>query len=152
MHSVTAFEGLGEQTMEQWFLGDMYASRTEFMGHSSRDVVRDGRSYSIDDAKREIYVMDLSYDWDEAYDWLSQAAPTYNGSGRAEFFGETHHYDEYASETSRIRYFLDGSRLVGIQLLPDGGSSISIKILALESPVTDRSVFDIPSGYTIIEI
>ena len=107
------------------------------------------------------------------------ASRVYQTTDTAEFFSLVCGYDEYTITGGRLRVFTDSGHLVGIQIITrasgTGGSggpgatgspsttggpgepstteapevTLSARISALHSPVTDKSVFDL-SGYKVV--
>lgn len=73
----------------------------------------------------------------------------YVGKGKAMFLGNEREYEEYKVEDGYIRYYFDGKDLDGMEMkLEEITTTMDIEFLEKE---VDKSVFEMPEDYTLIE-
>jgi len=141
-----------EIQMEKYEKKGMIAATTKAKDVTMRIIMRDNKTYMIDDSKKTVLVMP------ELMQALADMVKTtavntkrmrYVGSGKANFQGKNLPYEEYRIDNrGKSQFFVDGKKITGIRNI-SGSEVAEVVILALNKYVSD-SVFQIPDDYTQI--
>jgi len=151
-------EGIGEEVVfDQYVKGGMTATVTDMGGESVRSVIRDNKSYGIMDAQRMVVVTSIN-SADPSQGAIQTKGFSRSGSGTARFNGRNLPYEEYSWEKGskyygngdKYLFFLDGNKLAGVRGIV-GKYTVEMVVLSLDKNVP-ANIFDIPSGYTVIEM
>lgn len=139
-----------EMTSTMAVKGDQQAFITEMQGQESQTLLKDNKIYIIDHANKTVVIMGGVADGSGDTSILSPgdvdfSAPVYSDSGSEDFFGTVRDYEEYKSEGSSIRYYLDGKELVGMSFISSEGTMKWV-IEELSDKVDDK-MFEIPADY-----
>ena len=140
----------GEENVVEIFVSnEMTATVVSFDGMDMRMVVKDGKSYTVADEEKTVYVTDADTDGDTEF--LGDTDDmTYLGEGSGDFRGKTYKYDEYRdADGDLVFYYVDGGALKGIRTVV-GGEETDIEIITLDK-IIPESVFDIPSNYEVMK-
>jgi len=127
-------------------IADYYMRDGEFVtvSESKRMVFSDQTMHVIDDQEKTI----ISYpSQPTAEHGPVTRGGSFTGSGTEEFKGTNLHYDEYAAEDGKTRYFINNGKLVGLRAIKDDGAVTDLTILECDQNVPD-SLFAIPDDYT----
>jgi len=118
-------------------------------GLDIRVVIRDGKSYTINDTDKTLYIYELDPEVAESTGWANTGNLTFVGTGSDEFNGKTLSYDEFKDpKDQRTFYFMDGNTLVGMRSVSEHESS-DVEVLELNTNISDK-VFDIPTDYDVL--
>lgn len=151
--------------------GDKVYSSIESDSLLSKFVEKDDKFYQIMDDSETIIVSDR-YEEEGEIDVSSQNLVyddlEYLGEGTEEFLGNQRPYEEYSTELGSVKYYFDGDRLDGMEVLIDREkllgdefddedpagmideeSSIQMKILSFEKEA-DSSLFELPEDYEMV--
>lgn len=153
---------------------DKVYSSTESGPTTMRYIEKEDKLYLIMDDTETIIVSNRYEEEDEdgemdftsknlVYDDLE-----YVGKGTEEFLGKQMPYEEYNIELGSVKYYIDGNKLDGMEVLidmkkllgdelddeefagmVDEESSIKMKILSYEKKA-DSSLFELPEGYELV--
>lgn len=152
--------------------GDKVYSSTESGPMTMRYIEKEDKLYQIMDDTKTIIVLNRYEEDDGEIDFTSQNLVyddlEYVGKGTEEFLGKQMPYEEYNIELGSVKYYIDGDKLDGMEVLidmkkligdelddeelagmVDEESSIKMKILSFEKKA-DSSLFELPEGYELV--
>lgn len=152
--------------------GDKVYSSTESGQMTMKFIEKEDKLYLIMDDTKTIIVSNRYEEEDGEIDFTSQNLVyddlEYVGKGTEEFLGNQMPYEEYDIELGSVKYYLDGNKLDGMEVLidmekllgdelddeelagmVDEESSIKMKILSFEKEV-DSSLFELQEGYELV--
>lgn len=112
-----------------------------------RTLMYDGNVYQIDDTQRSYAQIDPEQSANSFDTDFSELG--YIGEATGDFLGETLPCLEYARGDQIIRFFLDGSTLLGMtqSITDEQASEITLKINGISTNLPDHLV-ELPIGYT----
>ena len=149
-HMKSSMSGGGMTSeMEIFVKGDRIATVISAQGEKNRIIVRDNKTYMINDSQKMIMVSpsgDTS-----ATGAVDTGAMIFTGSGTASFAGKNLPYEEYKTDEGKVQYFVDGNKLAGMRTIIPGQGNMDMVISALDQNVPD-SVFTVPSGYEVLDM
>ena len=149
-HMKSSMSGGGMTSeMEVFVKGERFATVISAKEGKSRIIVRDNKSYIINDSEKMIIVSPSGDKSDAGA--VDTDALVFSGSGTASFAGKNLPYEEYKTDDGKMQYFIDGNKLAGMRNITPGQGNIDIVILALDQNVPD-SVFTVPSGYEVMDM
>lgn len=152
--------------------GDKVYSATETGSMVSKFIEKEDKLYQIMDDAETIIVSNRYEEENEEVDLTNQNLVyddlKYVGKGTEEFLGNQMPYEEYNIEIGSVKYYFDGDKLGGMEVLIDmekllgdefndeetgnmidKESSVKMKILSFEKKA-DSSLFELPEGYEIV--
>ncbi|MDD2498113.1 MAG: hypothetical protein PHT78_03110 [Desulfitobacteriaceae bacterium] len=130
--------------------GDDSAMISTMSAGKSHMVFQDNKTYFIDNESKSVMVMnspDIEMEDDAEID---TDGLTYKGNGDAEFLGKNLPYEEYSTESGSIKYYFDGKKLVGMEVLAEGMTQV-MEVLEMSEDYP-AEIFTIPADYTIEEM
>lgn len=137
-------------TVEIAVRGDDSAQISDMMGMKIVMIFMGGKIYMVDHDSQTVMVMSASMAGSTGVQSdVPDIGLTYKGTGTATLFGISRVYEEYATDSAVVRYYFDGSKLVGMETTVDS-VSMQMEILELSNDIP-AGMFDIPSGYEKIE-
>ena len=138
-------------SFETYIKDGKLASITTSQGNTTRIINKDKKTYMIMDSEKMVMVTPLH---EQKQVGTETGNMTYVSSGTAEFRGKNLPFEEYsdskAAKDTKIRYFYDGNKLVGIRSIMSGLTS-DMEILALDQNIPGN-VFDIPAAYQVMDM
>lgn len=152
--------------------GDKVYSSTESGAMTMKFIEKEDKSYLIMDDTKTIIVSNRYTETDGEIDFVSRNLVyddlEYVGKGTEEFLGNQMPYEEYNIELGSVKYYIDGNKLDGMEVLidmekllgdeiddeefagmVDEESSIKMKILSYEKEA-DSSLFELPEEYELV--
>lgn len=132
--------------------GDEVAMKTDFGGMDTNLLLKDEKLYIISHDQERIMVVkgtDMSEIPGGQNPDFDLDGLTYAGTGTGEFRGETYSYEEYTLRKGMIRFYFEGSRIVGMVYIVDKVEA-QMEILSVEERVDD-AMFELPSGYQVTD-
>ena len=135
--------------VELFVKGEMMAMSTSAAGESIRIIIRDDKTYMINDAEKIIIITAAMPGMSDFAKMGQTDNITFTGTGTAAFNGRNLSYEEYTTNDGRAQYFVDGNKLVGIRSISPGTGTVDSIISVLDQNVPD-SAFAVPSrGYQV---
>lgn len=132
--------------------GDMLYSKSEMDGVTSIMISKDGAQYILDPATKSCIKM--SVDMAEISEMFAEEAGNYEtalNTGTIDIEGVTYEYEEFTvEESATAKYCYDGDELKYIITAMDD-EEYTMEILSMKKGA-DQSLFEIPEGYSILEI
>lgn len=128
--------------------GDKMSMISTGGGYTSKMVIKDGKTYMIDDASKTVTSMATPPDEGMAENSgeIDTSGITYLGTGNEDGLV----YEEYTTDAGGLKYYFDGKDLVRIKMTTEQGEMVmDIEELSNDVPA---SMFDIPSDYQIISM
>jgi len=108
-------------------------------------VMRGGKTYIIDHESKTIMVLDMGNLMGDSMDTFTETDFEYKGTGTGELFGIRRTYEEYSTDAGDARFYFDGSKLVGYEVVSDSVTS-QMEILEMSTNIPS-SMFEIPADY-----
>lgn len=132
--------------------GDMLYSESEMDGVTSMMISKDGSQYVLDPATKTCIKMSMDMaDMSEMFAEEAEKYETALNTGTIDIGGVTYEYEEFAvEEETTAKYCYDGDELKYIVTTMDG-EEYTMQILSMEKGA-DSSLFEIPEGYTVLEL
>ena len=144
-------QGGMKMNVDSYEKNGQYAMVIDTAGTKTRNVVKDGKSYTVMDAQKLVQVVDLTSD-SEAPGVGDTAELTFISAGNREFKGIVYPFEEFSDESGgTVVFYVDGGELKGIRSVDGTGMATDMEVLAFDTNVPD-SVFDIPKDYLMMEI
>lgn len=130
--------------------GDMLYSETTAGGMTSIMIMKDDGQYVIDPASKTCIKMSMEIDsMTEMFEDEAEAYAVAVAAGTVDIGGVTYEYEEFVVEDTNVKYCFDGSDLKYIITAMDG-QEYTMEIISMKKGA-DASLFEIPSGYTMME-
>jgi ABC-type enterochelin transport system substrate-binding protein len=136
--------------MEMAVNGDDSALISSMAHGKSHMVFKDEKSYLIDHQNQTVMVMNSAAMKDIKETDIDTTGLTYKGNGTGDFLGKKLPYEEYSTESGTIKYYFDGKKLVGIEVI-EGEISSLMEVLEM-SDRYPANMFTIPADYTKTEM
>ncbi|HHV64614.1 MAG TPA: hypothetical protein GXX46_06025 [Peptococcaceae bacterium] len=130
--------------------GDDSAIISSIDGGKSHMIFKDDKTYLIDYESKSVLVMGSGTreDMDEAE--IETDGLTYKGAGHGEFLGKNLLYEEYTTDTGTLKFYFDGNKLVGMEVIEEGISQ-TMEILEMKADYPS-DIFTIPADFTLEEM
>lgn len=131
--------------------GDNVYTKSEMDGQESIFIIKDDYQYLLDPATKTCIKMPAA-DMEDVQKLFDDSMDTYTvaiDAGNVDIAGKTYSYEEYSVEGMTAKYCFDGDTLKYI-ITELEGQTITQEILRLEKGA-DKSLFEVPSDYTIME-
>lgn len=125
--------------------GDKSSAIMEFQGMKTRIITINKKAYVLDDENKTYFINPVYDENDNTI--ISSEAMEYLGNGKETVNGKDLVYEEYDSDTGKIKYYFDDEKLYGISSY-NSDSSVFMEILELSDNVDD-AMFRIPSDYKL---
>ena len=113
-------------------------------GTSMHMIEKQDGMYLVNHDQKTIMVMPSSPMQVEG-NMLPYSGFVYKGSGISELFGVPRPYEEYGTDSGDIKFFFDGSKLAGFEILVEG-LTMQMEILEMSKNIPS-GMFDVPDGY-----
>jgi len=144
--------GTGSMAMDGGKMAVTSQMTIEGQATTSKIIILDGATYVVDDASKLILKMsnagaEVTGGMMTDYSNIEKI-----GEGEGEIGGKTLPYEEYkeAQTGATVKYYLDGGQVYGIVSEYEG--YVSTMIISNPSNSVPAGAFDLPSGYTEMEI
>lgn len=131
--------------------GDDSAIISSMSGGKSHIVNKEDKTYLIDYDTKSVLVIGsgmMMEDMDDAD--IDTEGLTYKGDGHGEFLGKNLFYEEYTTETGAIKYYFDGKKFVGMEILEEGVTQI-LEILEMGADYPS-DIFTVPADFALEEM
>ncbi len=136
--------------METAVNGDDSAVISSMPLGKSHMVFKDEKSYFIDHQNRTVMVINsAAMEGMEEAD-IDTTGLTYKGNGTGDFLGKKLPYEEYSTESGTIKYYFDGKKLVGMEVIDEEMTSL-MEVLEMSNSYP-ADMFTIPADYTKTEM
>ena len=145
--AITEYDGEETAAVSEVALkgGDMaMIAEIEGMG-TAHLIVKEGKTYIIDHESKTIMVLDMGNLMGDSMDTFTETDFEYKGTGTGELFGIRRTYEEYSTDAGDARFYFDGSKLVGYEVVSDSVTS-QMEILEMSTNIPS-SMFEIPADY-----
>lgn len=134
--------------------GEDMALSTKGSGYEANIIVKNNKSYMVDHQNKTVMLLaenanQTSNSQENSQD-INTDGITYLSSGTGSFKGKTLPYEEYSTSDGKIRYYFDGKKLYGIEVISQG-ATMQMEILEMSNNVSD-SMFEIPASYTKLDL
>jgi hypothetical protein len=143
--SGTIIDASGEMAVD----GENLAMVTEVMGMQITIIIKDGTSYMLDHTNKTALSMGSGALPTQQENEMPHEF-TYKGSGTGDLKGTTYPYEEYTTESGSIKFFFDGTRLAGFEIV-FGDHTIQYEVSEFSGTVPE-GMFEIPADYTVTEM
>ena len=141
-----AFKSTGSMAMD----GGNVAIKTVTEEASAWIIIKDGATYMIVDEQKMMIKManagpDVTSGIVTDYTDIKKA-----GSGTGEINGKKLPYEEYESEGAKVKFYMEGGQVYGIESENEGFKSVMI--ISNPSNKAPAGVFDLPEGYRLMQM
>jgi hypothetical protein len=134
--------------------GEDMALSTKGSGYEANIIVKNNKSYMVDHQNKTVMLLAENANQTGSSPEDNQDINTdgivYSSSGTGSFKGKTLPYEEYSTSDGKIRYYFDGKKLYGIEVIAQG-ATVQMEILEMSNNVSD-SMFEIPASYTKLDL
>jgi hypothetical protein len=141
-----------ESLLELYVKDEMMVTYVEMEGASVRMIMRDGKTFVVNDDAKVVIAIDTNASGiEQSSSPVDTEDMQYVGSGSSEFHGRVLLFDQYVDNDGLItQFYMDGTNLAGIRSIIDG-YTVDIVIIELSENVPD-SVFEFPDDYVLTEL
>lgn len=146
----TEYEGV-ESTILSAYYGDDFYTESEYDGVKSAVIMKDGVQYILDHASKTC-IKTAMVNQNSTNDMFAEEVENYNiatNTGVTQYNGKKYDYEEFDLDGSKVQYLFDGDALKIIKTDIGGIDSI-MEIVSINKGV-DKKLFEVPTGYNIIE-
>ena len=135
--------------LEMYVKNNMIAMIMSSGSERMRIVQRDTKSYMINDHDRQIVIAPVEAE--AVHGVIDTEEIRFINSGTANFNGKNQTYEEYLSDSDRMLFFIDGSRLTGIRTIAAEVGTVDMVVHSFDNFVPEIA-FQIPTGYEIHDL
>lgn len=136
--------------MELAVNGDDSAFISSMALGKSHMVFKDKKTYLIDHQNQTVMVLNSAAMEDIKEADIDTTGLTYKGNGVGDFLDKKLPYEEYSTESGTIKYYFEGKKLVGMEVL-DGEITSLMEVLEMSNNYP-ADMFTIPANYTKTEM
>lgn len=128
--------------------GDDMAMSSDMTGAETTTIIKEDKVYMIDHNSKTVTVFPQTDETAASMESgsIDMEGVTYLGTGKEDGLV----YEEYSTDGSNVKYYFDGKDLVKMAVTVEGQTMV-MEILEISKDVPG-SMFEIPSGYEVIEI
>ena len=149
MEMSAEYEGVKTTAINAYDGDDIY-TESEYQGMKSCLLMKDGYQYVIDhEAKTCIKMQMMEATTTEIFADEEENYKVAVATGNTEYNGKNYDYEEFTVDGEKVQYLFDGDDLKVIKATALGEET-TVEIVKFEKGV-DKSLFEVPSGYTIMD-
>ena len=150
MEMKTEFEGMTGTVLNMYDGEDIY-TESEYGGVKSCMIMKDGYQYVIDHVSKTCIKMQmLNATTGEIFSDEAENYEVAVNTGKTDYNGKTYDYEEFMVEGESVQYLFEGDDLKVIKATVDGTASF-IEVVSFKKGV-DKSLFEVPVGYSVMEM
>lgn len=151
MEMKTNYDGTETTMYAAYDNGNMY-SESEMDGTKSIMIIKDEYQYILDPNTKTCMKMSVTSS-EQVAEMFSEEAAQYEvtaDTGTMDIDGKSYDYEAFEVEGETVKYCFDGDDLKYIVMNMEGSEYIA-EIISMEKGA-DASLFEVPDGYTVMEL